>query len=222
MMVVSNLKVDKKIIKKVEELNKVMRRMCKVYCLFGDGIALPYQNSKVIDIGYHFAQSETIQEIVSAMTNSGFLILNGVKISEVFKDYKKSEIEEIVVDNNLIKIKVSTDKKELNFVIGEISDSIIPNIYFKVKEKIKQFKQKSIKMSDEATQTLLDGEILIHQYEDFRIKMSKELLPTLKNSSDIWFLFSEINEEIFEAVLMDEDNSISSFHLYSCIKMPTD
>jgi len=77
-------------------------------------------------------------------------------------------------------------------------------------------------MSDEATQTLLDGEILIHQYEDFRIKMSKELLPTLKNSSDIWFLFSEINEEIFEAVLMDENNSISSFHLYSCIKMPTD
>lgn len=202
--------------KKLYELNQTIKNIANNFYLFDEIVVISNEN-RVLDKGFHFSLIKGDDRFIYKDLVSFF---DSKKIYQAFKDNKK-DIENISTDSTDI---FFTGKNDFEFKIGKtflmnmVQQDVI-NSYTRARYILDTFStDNSIELSEAEKTLLLDKNLILCTDNVFKLRVCKELIPTLKVSDKVYLTFKgTIVPNIFEAIIRVEKKDIINYHVYTAI-----
>jgi len=211
------MELTSKDIKKLNEFNQIVKRVFNGIYIFSDGIIMtdPEIGNRV-NKGVHFATT-SIQPIDNIPSNY-YMSLKCDKIFKFIRDNKKN-IRYLTIDGGDLYIDLKDESKE---IIGRIFDAD-DNLYLKkraISNTIEYHKTHSSLVSQNVIESLSDNEIYTYGDDEYRVRITKELLPALKRDMKVNISFrDEVGDPtLFYIILSVDKGDVITYHMYKCIK----
>ena len=212
------IELTKKDIKALNDMNQDLKSIFKSYYISGD-IAINVPPEPVMGASCAKIISPAALTLIQTYFQGEPIKIISDNLYRVIKDHKK-EITSLSVKNS----DIFLDGKE-SYHIGRV------NIFINLltsDENIKQFKDANelfdsftpdIELSETDVIGLVSNEYRNINYESYRTRITRQLMPGLKKKHYVHISFEDDNDELFLMKLMVYRDTIISAHQYRCLKL---
>jgi hypothetical protein len=206
-------------IKVINDFNQISKKIFKNYYIFNNILVCNNEDAN-INKGQHFAF--TINNPLNNLLEDKLLYITTDNIFKTIKDQKKNIKQININDDN--ELFISGDN-ELKSHIGKIMDhtkmddnitQLFINANYYIKNSLNTFNF----LSKEIKESLCDNNLIIYKKDDYKFRLTKELIPNLKVEYPINIVFFDIpqNLDLIEVLICVDRGILKSFHKYICIK----
>lgn len=222
--------IDKtpKLIKSITEFVSDSRAIFDDRCISCSNIIIPASKSTV-GYGKHFAQCNFMEMY---KTNDAFDI-NNRNIYRAIKNLKKNivgfyydeDIRDITIDFRDVtdNMKIVVENKKAVKITDEFASSIILGGDYRNKISkgisINDIYKPDVVLSEDDVISLVKNNTMVIGKDETVVRITRSIIPGLKKSHLVTAMFSEADsDELFELVIRVERASMTSYHIYTCMK----
>lgn len=217
-----NKPITTKDLKVINDLNQVLKKVYKRYTIFSNGFIIPTTTEdSMVSGGIHFSiiPPETVKKLqdifnlnLTSDTYSLIVELDASAVFKAIKDNKKDLSSLSFIDNHIY--FQGKDMYPIGFVQ---QDSNVETYLKKVLELHTLFDL--VELSEEVVESLSNNNMAILGKEEYKVRLTKEVIPNLKKDMLVHIGFRNDSEPtLFQIMIKTTKNDISSFHFYKCIR----
>lgn len=205
-------------IKIINDVNQVVKKLFHHYVIFPDGMITGHAESK-LPYGIHWStldkdKCDTIFNLLPVNTDFP-IVLDSLTVYTIYKDCKK-EMTDIRIDVDGSIYIVGNIEYKIGFILTDAVDELMFN------KKVYEQNMKDLKLEEmafEASGLLMANEMVTYESGEYKIRVTKSVIPNLKKDSVIHIGFIDSNVDgLFESVITMKKDMVNSFHKYQCIK----
>lgn len=207
-----------KLLKDLNKINKLCKRLFDSYIICGDMIIGQNDGKACNNV---FCRLNTVLDISIDNRDSVIHIVPDA-IVYLFKEYKSKELDIVKQDENGNLICILPDKEIVFAKIAPMKDNIKEFISAKIKEINEMYDNDiSYDLNDDDIGRLVKTKQVLIIKDIFKLFICKKIFPTIKrNGSDKFvFYFKDIDNDKFKSmsVMSDKDLLMNIFGIYYCV-----
>ena len=216
-----HIAIGTKDIKFLNDINQVLKKIYVRYFIFKDGFVVSFPGDTSVEGGFHFsiiAESEKLFNLLQ-IDPSSIICFYSNQLYTVVKDQKKN-IQSISIDTENGHIYLTTNEGKQHSV-GSLSHELteyrtITSRY--AEAKLKYSNLSGEKLDNSVVSLLCDNELAIITKGRYRVRLTKKVIPNIKENMPITISFAETSEkDLFEMTIGTEKDGIECYHSYNCL-----
>ena len=209
--------MEKYIFKKGElnslnNINQDLKTIFSTYALCESGLCV---GENVLNKGIHWC---TTEYKLPGMVSTDIPVINSTNVYQAVKSNKKDIIGYAIKDNkDIVLITNSSAEHKIGVVMAKTDIAFAP--YDKKICDISSIPQsiKHIELSEDDVEDMVKNDMKNISWSKYRTRITREVIPGLKKSHTVSICFSDINDSIFNLMILTSRATITSTHVYKCI-----
>lgn len=194
----------------LNNLNQDLKTVFKTYSLIGNMIS----GVPLLGKGTHHALTQYIFPDLCSETH--ILVIESDPLFKCIKTDKKNIGGYRVGDNDDLYLFTDTETYHIGYVIKR--DSIAAEPYMKsLKLYCHNNTVTTIKLSSEDVEDLVKNSLKHIQSDKYRTRITREVIPGLKKTHDVYLGFSNIDEKTFGFHITTNRATCITYHSYKCL-----
>lgn len=202
-------------VKKLNDFNQEAKNIFSEYSIWiADNMCLAFGHSVNPGYGLHYIEADATGKysIIPAITNNQTLNVDSKKLFKTISDNKATNIVSAEYNNKKLTLFGSGFKECISTSVTYNPIPVIDD-----KDTI----VKSLRLSTEDVEALCANEMItINEGKKYMTRITRGIIPGLKKSHQISVsIFDNGEDSIYNLVIENKRNELTSFHVYKCIHM---
>ena len=199
-------------LKSLNDLNQDLKSIFTVYALCRHNICV---GTPILHKGFHFGTTKSVLPGIDY--SNTVVVIDSVKLFQAVKNNKK-DISGYVINDSILNLFSKDSLFEIGRVISV--DSYEANRYIKPLESIPELKLSELhlkQLSPLVVENLVKNEIHNISDDKYRTRISREVIPGLKKSHNVFAGFSDIDDYTFRLYIRANRSCVDTMHVYKCL-----